>query len=89
MSGLALRVLQGYEATVAMARARHLGVVQGRHIVVDEHAGQFAIGVYDRLAQQLVIFDGPALVALASAEPKPASPFVPATPWVLDPPSKL
>lgn len=89
MSGLALRVLHGFDATVAMARARHLGTAQGRHIVMDEHGGQPTIGVYDRLAQQLVVFDGAALVALASAEPKPPPAPAPATPWVLTPPSRL
>jgi len=89
VSGLALQVLQGLEALTVLARSIPLSQCQGRNIVSVRSPSGDGIGVYDKKDERMVVFDYPALVALASVEPAPPAPPPPTAPWVLDPPSKL
>ncbi len=110
MSGLAWSILQGLPALTELARSQVLGTCQGRCLVAIGGIGAvvsgkpfgsskpFGLGVYDKTAQRMVVFDGAALVALAEAETLAAqeepderpAPFPTwETTWVLDPPSRL
>jgi hypothetical protein len=89
MSGLASMILRGRAALALAANAELLGMQQDRRIV--RLRGEASVGVYDATREELVVFDGAALVALALAETDEDTPWIESRSGVrvTNPPSRL
>jgi hypothetical protein len=101
MSGLASTILTGDAAYLVAVQADLLTSSNGRDIYRLK-TPDLRIGVYDGPSRKLVIFDGPALVAMTMAEVTDEAPEPPGRlhviknldtrpewPVVIDPPSRL
>lgn len=92
MSGLATAVMRGEEAFLVASQARKLASTEA-HELYQLNTAQCRLGVWDVATRSLVVFDTPALVALALAEAAEArhrrvdDSGLQAT--VIDPPSRL
>jgi hypothetical protein len=89
MNGLASMVMRGRPAQALAMNAELLGMHQNRRIV--RLREEVSVGVYDPAREQLVVFDGASLVALAIAEGGEEMAHVECHcgTRVIDPPSRL